>query len=299
MNPKKHLRCSKLTIILLSILLISTLLLIYALQYQHPLPNSKFIWDYTYQSDTSNDDLIVVYGDTRTNHEIHQLITDNISEFEPIAVFHTGDLVNDGTKKDEWDIFNTITSELFETTDFYPSLGNHEKNSDLYFENFDLPNNEIWYSVDYNDIHFIILDSNISLSIESEQYEWLDEDLQNTNIDDFIISIFHHPPFSTGPHKEDEMNLRESIVPLFEEFDVDVVFNGHDHSYERSFYNDIYYIVAGGGGAPLREQERTSEYSQKFLKSYNFCVLEIINNELDVSVYNEENLLIDEFVVKK
>ncbi|MFC1780300.1 metallophosphoesterase family protein [Patescibacteria group bacterium] len=283
---------NKLLVLFIPIFIYSVLLLVYVFQ---PTPTS--LRNNILPLDRS--EVIVVYGDTRTGHDIHQLIVDNISKLEPIAIFHTGDLVNDGTIESEWDTFNEITSELLETTDFYPSLGNHEKNSDLYFENFDLPNNERWYSVDYNDIHFIILDSNISLSSESEQYTWLEADLLDTNRDDFVVSIFHHPPFSTGPHKEDEMNLRESIVPLFEEYDVEIVFNGHDHNYERSFSNDIYYIVAGGGGAPLRDQERISDYSQKFLKSYNYCVLEMSENELNVSVYNEVNTLIDEFVVEK
>ncbi|MCK4236104.1 MAG: metallophosphoesterase [Candidatus Krumholzibacteria bacterium] len=54
--------------------------------------------------------------------------------------------------------------------------------------------------------------------------------------DRFIAAIFHHPPISTGPHTEDEMGLRKTIVPLFERYGVDVVFNGHDHIYERSLY---------------------------------------------------------------
>ena len=39
-----------------------------------------------------------------------------------------------------------------------------------------------------------------------------------------------------------------NLVPLFEQYGVDVVFNGHDHHYERSYKDGVYYIVTGGGG---------------------------------------------------
>ena len=245
-----------------------------------------------------NSQSILIYGDSRTDHTTHQNIVDAMLEKLPTVVFHTGDLVEDGLNSEHWNIFNEITSELIDSADFYPALGNHELNSQLYFDNFDLPNNERWYSVDIDKIHFIVLDSNSETYIGSRQYLWLERDLQN--IFDYIIytiAIFHHPPFSTGPHIEDEMNLRHTIIPLFEHYGVDIVFNGHEHAYERSLYNDIYYIVTSGGGAPLYDQARTSPYSQVFIKSYHFCHLSISNNKLYLEVLDIDSDIIDEFIV--
>ena len=177
-------------------------------------------------------------------------------------------------------------------------MGNHENNSPLYFDNFILPNNERWYSVEKDNLHFMVLDSNSDCSIGSEQYLWLEDDLQyiNENIK-FVIAIFHHPPFSTGHHNEDEKSLRQTIIPLFEQYSVDIVFNGHDHDYERSLYNNIYYIVTGGGGAPLYDQARTSPYSQLFIQAYHFCKLFIINNQLIIEVCDINSNLIDRFEI--
>jgi 3',5'-cyclic AMP phosphodiesterase CpdA len=242
-----------------------------------------------------------VYGDSRTNHQIHQKIIDEIIKIKPALVFHTGDLGEDGLDSAQWVTFNEIVSDLVKITQFYPALGNHENNSPLYFDNFDLPNNpnnERWYSVEVNNLHFIILDSNLDCSIGSEQYLWVENDLQNINENvKFVITIFHHPPFSTGPHTEDEKGLRQNIVPLFEQYGVDIVFNGHDHDYERSLYNNIYYIVTGGGGAPLYDQARTSPYSQLFIKAYHFCKLSLINDQLIIEVYDIDSNLIDKFVI--
>lgn len=241
---------------------------------------------------------IVIYGDSRTDHQIHQKIVNEIIKIKPSLVFHAGDLVEDGLIPDQWATFNEITSDLIKIAEFYPALGNHENNSQLYFDNFDLPHNERWYSVEKDNFHFIVLDSNSDCSIGSEQYLWLENDLQNINENiKFVIAIFHHPSFSTGPHDEDEKGLRQNIVPLFEQYGIDIVFNGHDHDYERSLYNNTYYIVTGGEGAPLHNQARTNPYSQLFIKAYHFCKLSLINDQLITEVYDIDSNLIDQFTI--
>jgi 3',5'-cyclic AMP phosphodiesterase CpdA len=244
-----------------------------------------------------NEKGLIVYGDTRTNHEDHRRVVKAILKADPEVVFHTGDLVDDGTRPDQWEIFDEITSELRRRAEFFPVLGNHEENSNLYFNKFKLPDNERWYSVNRGGVHFIILDSCSGIEIDSEQYSWLESDLKISASSSFIVALFHHPPFSTGPHTEDEMGLRDTIVPLFERYDVDIVFSGHDHSYERSFYNGIYYIVSGGGGAPLYDQERESEYSQLFRKVHHFCELFVTADSLTVCAYDTLYALIDKFSV--
>lgn len=253
------------------------------------------------QSSSSLSQPIIIYGDSRTNHQIHQKIIDEIIETKPSLVFHTGDLVGNGLNPDHWTIFNEIVSDLIEVAEFYPALGNHENDSPLYFDSFVLPNNERWYSVEKDNLRFIILDSNSDCSISSEQYLWLEDDLKNISENiKFVIAIFHHPPFSTGGHAEDGKGLRQSIVPLFEQYSVNIVFNGHDHNYERSLCNNIYYIVTGGGGAPLSYQSyhrsQNSPYSQLFIRAYYFCKLSLINDQLIIEVYDINSNLIDRFV---
>lgn len=241
---------------------------------------------------------IVIYGDSRTGHQTHQKIVDEIIKTKPVIVFHTGDLVKNSKIHGQWVSFNGIISDLIKIANFYPTLGNHENNSLLFFANFVLPNNERWYSIEKDNLHFVVLDSNSDCNIGSEQYLWLEDDLHNIkeNIR-FVIAIFHHPPFGTGRHNEDVKKLRQTIIPLFEQYGVDIVFNGHDHDYERSLYHNIYYIVTGGGGAPLYKQARTSPYSQLFIRAYHFCKLFIINDQLIIEVYDIDSNLIDRFVI--
>jgi hypothetical protein len=102
---------------------------------------------------------------------------------------------------------------------------------------------------------------------------------------------------STGWHGGDS-DLRQILTPLFEDYRVDVVFNGHDHGYERSFKDGIYYVVTAGGGAPLRGQATTSDYSQVFDKTYNFCTLSVGSENVTVKAFDPDIGLVDEFSIE-
>ncbi len=192
-----------------------------------------------------------VYGDNRSDHAAHQSVVNRALTLAPDFVLDTGDLVADGTVAEQWDTFFDIERELLKIAPFFSSLGNHERNSAHYFNLFHLPNNERYYSFDYGNAHIVALevDGYQSYSAGSAQYNWLANDLASTS-QPWKLVFFHFPPYSSGSHGDDPTAQRD-LVPLFEQYGVQIVFNGHDHDYERSLVNGVNYIVAGGGGAPL------------------------------------------------
>lgn len=247
---------------------------------------------------------VAVYGDSRTGYAVHREVVEGIRSVDPKAVFHTGDLVTHGANQNNWDYFHDITKELVATTPFYPAVGNHEdpnNSSTLYFDQFALPGNERWYSVDVDGFRFIVLDTVSSIAAGTEQYQWLESQLQSIRADSTVAVVFHYPPYSTGQHGADEKGLRQSIVPLFENHDVDVVFNGHDHNYERSEVNGIPYVVTGGGGAPLRDQDAAKvgsyDTSILYVKAHHFCVIYRDGDRVMVDVWSKDVELIDQFEV--
>jgi 3',5'-cyclic AMP phosphodiesterase CpdA len=243
---------------------------------------------------------VVVYGDSRTGHSMHEWLMEGMASIAPEAVFHTGDLVNNGLIADQWITFNNIASQLPSGTPFYPALGNHEYESQYYFDNFDLPGNERWYSIDDIDgYNFIVLDTESALSVASSQYQWLQSELSSSvSSTDFTIVTFHYPLYSTGQHGSDDKHIAADLLPLFEQYGIDAVFNGHDHDYERSTVNGIRFIVSGGGGAPLRNQAGTSIYSELYVKAYHFCVLYFDGEgKLMVEVWDDKVRMIDRFEI--
>ena len=115
-------------------------------------------------------DKVVVFGDSRTGHAIHQQVVNLIYNLDPIAIFHLGDAVEDGNQAAQWQTFNSIESKLIDNYNFYIAAGNHDAESNLYYDNFSLPGNEKWYSVNYEGIHWTVLNSNLDLMPGSPQY---------------------------------------------------------------------------------------------------------------------------------
>ena len=68
------------------------------------------------------------------------------------------------------------------------------------------------------------------------------------NASRFLFVACHHLPYSKGYHNHD---AEKSLAQTFEKEPVkpDIVFSGHQHTYERYNYNGIHYIISGGGGA--------------------------------------------------
>ena len=108
---------------------------------------------------------------------------------------------------------------------------------------------EQYYSVDYGNVHLISLDSQLTARDEAgraSMEQWLIADL-SANSRDWTIVIFHHPPYTKGEnHDSDDAedspfdrpiwDMRNEFTPVFEEYGVDVVYSGHSHSYERTYY---------------------------------------------------------------
>lgn len=156
-----------------------------------------------------------------------------------------------------------------------PSPGNHEYEQPgalPYFAYFGAnagPVGQGYYSFDLQPWHVISLNSNVATAAGSPQLQWLREDLEGSRAF-CTVAYWHHPLFSSGANGDQEF-VREIWRMLFD-FGVDVVINGHDHSYERFAPQDplgradstrgVRQFVVGTGGAPLTGFGRTRANSE-------------------------------------
>jgi hypothetical protein len=274
------------------------------------LPSSKYYYKvvsdgvesdiYTLYTAFEKDESIkfIAYGDTRgvwDNWANAKIVADAIEKEQAYFALHTGDLVNNGTIPDQWiDFFEN--SKFTHNCTLYPALGNHEKNGEPYFKYFNLSNNEIWYSFDSGSVHFISLDSNFKNSLKLSQMLWLVKDLI-FNKNPFTVVFFHNPPYSSGNHGSAKY-LRWIWGVFFQFLDVDIVFNGHDHSYERGLVKNVNYIVTGGGGAPLYDigESWWTVYSEK---TYHYCLVTANQEELSFEAKKPDGTVFDSFVIQK
>lgn len=132
-------------------------------------------------------------------------------------------------------LFKPMTP-ILKNIPFYPALGNHDwhSNPDLNFtKEWKLPNNEHYYSFNYGNAHFIALDTrNGELFDVENQVKWFENELiEAQGKHDWIFVYFHHNG-KTCTYKKDEKAII-SLYPLFSKYNVDIVLNGHAHTYER------------------------------------------------------------------
>jgi hypothetical protein len=126
-----------------------------------------------------------------------------------------------------------------------------------------------YYSYDYGNIHFLSLDSYGSLNDSlSPMYQWIEADLKATS-KTWKIAYFHHPPYSKGTHNSDTevelIDMRNSIIPLLEKYDVDLVLSGHSHNNERSYFIHGHY----GYAASFEQSMKMSNDTHYFRKNGN------------------------------
>jgi hypothetical protein len=164
-------------------------------------------------------------------------------------------------------LFN-MHHDMLRNTPVWSTFGNHEdaSSNDIagtgpYFDMFSFPTaaqsggvasgSEAYYSFDYANVHFIVLDSEgPSAGVgnpapTSPMMLWLVADLQATTAD-WVIAFWHRPPYSKGQlHDSDveqsEINMRTNVLPTLESYGVDLVLTGHSHTYERSYLLNGHY----------------------------------------------------------
>ena len=176
-----------------------------------------------------------------------------------------GDLVDSGNSYGQWeDDFFQYSTDLFGKVPVYPVLGNHETNTQYYFQYFHLPENgtdgyeEHWWWKDYGNVRFIGLDSNWPYDGDV-QLAWLDGVLENTcqtDSIDFVFAEVHHP-YKSELWTPGESDFTASVVAKMEAFSDNcgkpsIHFFGHTHGYSRGQSRDhkhVWINVATAGGA--------------------------------------------------
>jgi 3',5'-cyclic AMP phosphodiesterase CpdA len=213
-------------------------------------------------SDASGFFNFVMIGDSGIGSVAQAGVAAQMLALDPDFMLHLGDVIYPSGQASGYNpYFFQPYRDLIDHTSVFPSLGNHDyitSKGQPYLDVFYLPSNnpagtERYYSFDWGNAHFVALDSNRDYQPGSAMLQWLESDLA-ASAAKWKFVFFHHALHTSGPHRNDSTlpALRSALAPIFEQYDVDIVFNGHDHMYERSKpVNGVVYIVSGGGGAGL------------------------------------------------
>ena len=258
----------------------------------------------------------VAAGDWGCGHEaLHTLSI--MKRMEPELYLGLGDYSYQ-LSADCWlDIVKSVSDS------FKIALGNHDtlnQKLQAYIDEFKLENQ--YYSFNYHNVHFIALSTELNKNQEKEQLKFVKNDLLETKANkntDWIIVFFHKPFYSSN---SDITNMRKNYHPLFEDFGVDLVIQGHSHNYQRTYpllYNEarnsqpiiadkeqsqyedplgIIFVIAGTGGESLQPLHKEPFLANSY-GGFGCMNVEVKNKSMTVEYYSDTNDIVDKFIITK
>lgn len=207
------------------------------------------------------------YGDCGYNNSVQNTIASLMLQERANFGIVSGDV--DQSIGNNYDVlYFDVYKDILKNYCHFTAIGNHDTYYDdaaTYLDAFYLPTNnpqqsERYYSFIWGNAKFICLDSNIPYTEGSDQYVWLLDELKCNN-QQWLFVFFHHPPWTNAwsadyfiPFTDyflyqGNVDMRTQLVPLFEQYNVDFVLNGHSHCYQRGQLNGVKYVISGGAGS--------------------------------------------------
>ncbi|SDX95716.1 Calcineurin-like phosphoesterase [Amycolatopsis xylanica] len=271
-------------------------------------PTSATVPAKTEDTGSTDGTVIAVSGDIAKAElpSAHSETAKVVERIKPKYVLTVGDnQYDDGTIAEyrayydkTWGKFKSITK---------PVPGNHEWNNKLagykqYFGKIATPNGKPYYSYNIGDFHFVALDSDpVYNGGGSDQVSWLRKDLA-ANSKSCVIGYWHHPRFNSGQDGD-----QKSVAPLWNEFSkakADVVFQGHDHHYERTKplntaghvdeANGVRSVIVGIGGDSLYLNFKAREGVEKIFGKHGVMKLVLKGKSYSWEIIGTDGKLLDQ-----
>ena len=254
---------------------------------------------------------------------------------------HAGDLLAEGYDDRLWGEWTDALSFISATIPSIPVPGNHDLHrppgkpdsrfvfsvSPLWRSHFALPANgpdieEMRgqsYYVDYQGVRMVALDVNAFANedfeaaakqrVQEKQLAWLNQVL-GSNPNRWTIVVQHQPIYAVAKGRE-YAEMRAALAPLYEKYHVDLVLQGHDHSYARSHKVAAGKIVAPGApgviyavsvsGPKMYQLDdlHMKLMAQTYEKKQFFQTIEVAPDRLQYTSYAIDGTVADSFELRK
>jgi len=217
--------------------------------------NDNNYWSEWFQFTTAGTDMknpfsFIYFGDAQNNVKSlwSRVVRNSYRQFPKVNfMLHAGDLINDRDANLEWGEWFYAGSFIHATIPSMMTPGNHEYRdnelSALWRPQFTLPENaplealkETCYTLDYQGMKLISIDAQAFIGnpeAREAQTKWLDSVLKG-NTKKWTAITMHYPIFSTAEGR-DNKELREGLKPIIDKYKIDLVLQGHDHTYARGY----------------------------------------------------------------
>lgn len=287
---------------------------------------------------------VLIYPDSQSGDYSgwEQIVKNSADRNSNAALYISmGDLVDNGEQAYQWRTWLDSIKPLSARIPLAPTLGNHEmytldwkmREPRAYLNYFDVPSNgnvtfnRRYYSYDYGDVHYVVLDTQLYESTHEDnhdthhpdlydvQVQWLRQDLAS-NTKKWTVVLMHRDPFQYAfdrPGASRAAGFDEEgvlFMPIFDEFHVDLVLSAHLHSYRnrghvRNFDRDasgpLYILtgIAGDARRPKWKQHPLDVYVIPDREVSNYMTMTVTPNRLVVRAFLADGTQVDESVIEK
>jgi 3',5'-cyclic AMP phosphodiesterase CpdA len=139
--------------------------------------------------------------------------------------------------------------------------------------------------------------------MDPDQLKWIEDELKNSK-EKWKIVFFHHPLYSSAKTHGSQLKLRAALEPMFIQYTVSLVLNGHDHTYERikpQVANGIQYFVEGSSGqlrgGDLRDGSPLTAFGND--NTCTFMLMEVDGDNLTFNAITKDGKVIDSGVIAR
>lgn len=230
---------------------------------------------------------------------------------------YAGDLINRSDADREWGEWFDMAPDLHAELLTLPSPGNHEYGPPVdgrpglapqWRQQFTLPRNgpagvqalsETVYEVDYQGVRFLSLDADAVTDfpdLAEATLKWLEARLTD-NPNHWTVVFLHYPIHSTAKGR-DNAELRAALEPVLQKHGVDLVLQGHDHTYARGRKGGPVYVVSVAGPKQYVGGER-GWAARKATGVQLFQAISVDGGELIYKAYTATGALYDAFRLSK
>lgn len=287
---------------------------------------------------------VLIYPDSQSGDysQWEEIVKDSAHRNPRTALYISmGDLVDNGEQDYQWCTWLNSIRPLSANVPLATTLGNHEmytldwkmREPYAYLNYFAVPpnGNEIfnrrYYSYDFGDAHYVVLDTQLYESNHDDnhdvhhpdlydvQVQWLRQDLTN-NTKKWTVVLMHRDPFQYAfdrPGASRAAGFDEEgvlFMPIFDEFNVDLVLSahlyayrnrGHVRNFERDASGPLYILtgIAGDARRPKWKDHPLDIYVAPDREKNNYMTMTVTPNKLIVKAFLPDGTQLDESVIEK
>ncbi len=255
-------------------------------------------------------------GDVHNDPKTGELLQ-NAARTHPESAFCVlaGDLVNTGLYRNDWDDLLGYAGQVYGHIPLMAVPGNHDSQDGLgasmYQQYLHYPQNGpsnvapgFTYAFHYHNALFLMVDV-VSFSAAAQR-EWIADQLARTDaVWKFVV--FHFPPYT---NREPYVDIEQEWVPLFDEYGVDIVMNGHFHYYLRTQpmragkpvaagQRGTTYIMSVGTGNKNQTGETEAHAAKRANQGYLYQYVRVDGNKMIHTSFDAGGNVVDSFELRK